>query len=178
MRYGVLSLILLVCAGVLACSDSARVARREIDRVTRLTLASEARLKRVTRERLARVAVEEGAAMGAALRAAGCPSASSVQPASAPEQCHSIAREYVKQYKLRSAKIAAAAAKVDALFEATWAALLPIVDVLEDLDAGLGDKAALQASLANLVADAGRVLADAVADPVFRAAAQLIEGAP
>lgn len=154
-------LCLFVCFSS-ACSDPARVARREVDRMSRALIKADAGTKRVTREALTRVAVEEGMLRGAAMKAAGCPSASTTQPDSAPVACKTIAAESQARYSARTAKITVAADKVDKSIGALWATLLLVLDIAEDVDGGWGEAKTLTAKLAKVLNEAIKAYADAM----------------
>lgn len=171
MRYLFVAALLLLCALLMACSDPARTARREVDRVSRGLLKADAGLKRTTREALLRIAEEEGTARGTALREAKCPSAAASQPASAPSVCHAIAKVAQERYSQRLAEVTGAAGKVDKSIGAVWASLLLVVDILEDIDSGWGNAKTLTSKLTVLVSDALRAYSDLLtAYQAYRAA--------
>ena len=66
------------------------------------------------------------------------------------------------RYYARCAAVNGGALKVDKTIGLAWAALALAVDVLGDLDAGLGNAGTLQGKLAALVQDALRAYADAL----------------
>lgn len=163
MRYGVLALMFLLCSVLLyACSDPVRVARREVDRVSRATMRTEVGLKRTTRSALATIAKDEGVALGRALRAAGCPSPAATQPAEgSPAPCKQIAAEGALRLQKRLGDVTAAARKVDKGVGLVYATLLIVLDLVEDIDAGLRGNG-WQAKLATVVTDVAKAWGDLV----------------
>lgn len=156
---------LLLCALALlslACSDPARVARQTVDRTSRALLQADAGTKRVTRQALMRIAAEEGTKRGQEMRAAGCSSAAVPPPAGASQACLEAARVALERYHARCAAVTAAAGKVDRVVGLGWNALALVVDVLQDLDAGLGPQPDLRTRLAVLLQAALKTYADAV----------------
>jgi hypothetical protein len=138
MRVHLVAVLLIIfCASLTACSNPVRTARSEVDRISRSTLAAEARFKRLTQDALVQIAEQEGKGRGEALRQAGCPSAVASQPASAPAICHAIAVQSQERYRARQHKVTIPAAEVDRAFGAVWASLLVVVDLLQDIDAGV-----------------------------------------
>jgi len=164
MRNLLLACLFLLCAaGLLACSDPARTARRETDRVTRITQRTEVNLKRDTRAALLTVAKAEGTRRGVELKAQGCIASMASQPSTELEEpCKGIVAASEKRYAEKSATILGPAKKVDQAIGATYASLLVVLDVLEDIDAGL-KPGGWQAKLAGLVAQAVKLYSDAVA---------------
>ena len=163
MRNLLLACLFLFCAaGLLACSDPARTARREIDRVTRITQRTEVNLKRDTRAALLSVAKTEGTRRGVELKAQGCLAAMASQPSTSLEEpCKGIAAASEKRYADATAKIMVPAKKVDQAIGAVYASLIVALDVLEDINAGL-KPGGWQAKLAQLVAEAVKLYGDAV----------------
>jgi len=163
MRNLILACLFLLCsAGLLACSDPARIARREVDRVTRINQRTEVNLKRTTRAALLDVAKAEGQRRGAELKAAGCLSTMASQPSTALEEpCKGIVAASEKRYEVKTAAIIGPAKKVDAAIGAVYASLLVVLDVLEDVAAGL-KPGGWQVKLAQLVAEAVKLYGDAV----------------
>ena len=170
------ALLLLCAAGLLACSDPARTARREVDRVTRITQRTEVNLKRTTRAALLEVAKAEGTRRGAELKAQGCVASMASQPSTALEEpCRGIVAASEKRYAEKSAAILGPAKKVDQAIGATYVSLLVVLDVLEDIAAGL-KPGGLEAKLAQLVAEAVKLYADALA--AFNAWKSTVGGTP
>lgn len=164
MRNLMLCCLFLLCAvGLVACDNPSRIARREVDRVTRITMRTEVNLKRTTRDALLTVAKEEGQRRGAELKLAGCGSATALSPSAAlAEPCKGVVAASEARYATRTAAITGPVKRIDAAIGAVYASLLVVLDVLEDVDAGL-KPGGWQAKLAGLVAEAVKLYADAVA---------------
>jgi hypothetical protein len=163
MRNLLLCCLFLICAaGLLACSDPARTARRECDRVYRITQRTEVNLKRDTRAALLSVAKAEGTRRGVELKAQGCVSTMASQPSTSLEEpCKGIVAASEKRYAEKTGAIMTPAKRVDAAIGAVYASLLVVLDILEDIDAGL-KPGGWQAKLAQLVSEAVKLYGDAV----------------
>lgn len=170
------SLLLLSAALLVACGDPARAARREVDRVTRLTQRAEVSLRREARAALLAVAVAEGTRRGAELRAADCGPACATQPSTAlVDPCRGIVAASEARYAKRAGEIAAVAKRADAAVLAVYAALIVALDLIEDIEAGV-KAAGWQAKLTALAARAAQLYADALA--AVTAARAAFGGAP
>lgn len=156
--------LLLLCAALLvACSDPPRVARREVDRLTRITQRTELGVKRETRAVMLDVAKAEGTRRGAELKAAGCGPANATQPSTAlVDPCKGIVAASEARYAARQGEITAVARRVDTAIGAVYAALLVVLDLVEDVEAGMR-AAGWQAKLVAVTAHAARLYADCVA---------------
>jgi predicted small secreted protein len=164
MRNVLLCCLFLLCAiGLVACDNPARAARREVDRVSRINQRMDLNLKRATRAALLDVAKAEGQRRGAELKLAGCTAAMAIQPsATLAEPCKSVVAASEARYSASTAAITTPAKKIDAAIGAVYASLLVVLDVLEDVDAGL-KPGGWQAKLAQLVAEAVKLYTDAFA---------------
>jgi hypothetical protein len=157
------SLLLLCAALLVACSDPARIARREVDRLTKLTQATEVNVKRETRAVMLDVAKTEGKRRGEELKAQGCLSAMATQPSTALEDpCKGIVAASEKRYKERQDKVEAAAKKADAAIYAVYPAIAVVLDLIETIQAG-AKASGWQAKLTAVVAKAAQTYADCVA---------------
>jgi ferredoxin len=97
----------------LACSDPARTARRECDRVLRITQRTEVNLKRDTRAALLSVAKAEGMRRGVALKAQGCIASMASQPSTDLEEpCKGIVAASELSTELDEAGVGAVASWV------------------------------------------------------------------
>lgn len=177
MRNVLLCCLFLLCAiGLLACNDPARVARREVDRISRINQRMDVNLKRATRAALLVVAKDEGQRRGAELKAQGCLSTMASMPSTVlDEPCKGIVAASEARYATRSAAIVTPAKRIDAAIGAVYASLLVVLDVLEDIEAGL-KPGGWQAKLAGLVAEAVKLYTDALA--AFTAWRTTVGGAP
>lgn len=163
MRNAICSLVLLTCAAALCACDPGVFARKSLDKTTRVLLVTDAHLQRFTRDALRGIAIEEGTAMGLALKVLGCPAGSSSQPSSAPEKCQAAARQSRARYEARAQKLLAAAGKTDQALDAAWASCRLVIDVVEDYEAGALTKDGAWTKIKALLGDSGRLLRDALA---------------
>lgn len=156
--------MLMLCAALLvACSDPARIARRECDRITKLTQATEVSLKRETRAVMLQVAKEEGKRRGEELKAQGCLSTMATQPSTALEDpCKSIVATSEKRYEKRQGEVVTVAKKVDASIGAVYGSILVVLDLIEDIQAGI-KASGWQAKLTAVAAKVAQTYADCVA---------------
>ena len=157
------SLLLLCAALLVACSDPARTARREVDRLTRLTERTEVEVNRAARTALVAVATAEGHRRGAELKAAGCGPACATQPSTALiDPCKGIVAASEARYAAATAKVTAGRATAYNAIDAVYAALRVVVDLLRTIDAG-AKAAGWEAKLAAVVAGAVGSAADCAA---------------
>lgn len=158
MRYLTCALLMVLCALLWsACCDPAKVAAREIDRITRTTMTTEASYKRLTKDRLLQIATEEHDRRVKELTEKGCDP--KVSAASQPNGfCVGIAVEAEGRYNDRKEKVVVAVKKVDAATGMVYATLLLAVDALLVLKEKVGTLPALQA----LVVKAAKVLTDLI----------------
>jgi hypothetical protein len=163
MRNLLLACLFLLCAALFAaCSDPPRVARREVDRVYRITQRTEVNLKRDTRAALLSVAKAEGTRRGVELKAQGCISTMASQPSTSLEEpCKGIVAASEKRYAEKTTAIMSPAKRVDAAIGAVYASILVVLDILEDIDAGM-KPGGWEVKLAGLVAQAVKLYGDAV----------------
>jgi hypothetical protein len=156
--------LLLLCAALfVACSDPPRVARREVDRLTRVTQRTELNLRRETHAALRATAAAEGARRGRELRAADCGPANATQPASAlVDPCKSIVAASEARYSKRQGEIEAVARRADAAIGAVYAALLVVIDLIDDIEAGMKAQG-WEAKLTAVVARAAQLYTDCTA---------------
>ena len=160
MRNLLLASLLLLCSvGLFACSDPARTARREVDRITRITQRTEVNLHRATKEALLGVAHNEGAALGQELKIANCPTLSATQPTTLPAHCEAIVATGKDRYEKKVGEVAAVTKRVDKAIGGVYASLLVVIDLLEDVESGLRP-GGWEAKLAGIVADAVKLGAD------------------
>ena len=160
MRNLVLSLLFVLCAiGLLACSDPARTARREVDRITRITQRTEVNLKRATKDAMLLVANDEGTVLGQELKTAGCPKLSATQPTTIPGNCEAIVTTAKARYEKKIGEVTTVARRVDKVVGGVYASLLVVIDLLEDIEAGLRP-GGWEAKLAGIVADAVKLAVD------------------
>jgi hypothetical protein len=160
MRNLLIAALLLLCAaGLFACSDPARTARREVDRITRITQRTEVNLKRATKAAMVDVAVSEGTTLGQELKTANCPALSATQPTTIPAHCEAIIAEGKARYAKKLGEVTTVARRVDKSIGGVYASLLVVVDLLEDIEAGLRP-GGWEAKLAGIVADAVKLAAD------------------
>lgn len=164
MRHLIIACLLLLCAALfVACSDPPRIARREVDRLTRITMKTEVAVKRETRSVMLDVAKAEGARRGVELKAAGCGPANATQPSGAlVDPCKGVVAASEGRYSKRQSEVTTVAKKVDAAIGAVYATLLVVLDLVEDIEAGM-KAAGWQAKLAAVVAKATQTYADCVA---------------
>lgn len=164
MRHLIIACLLLLCAAVLvAACDPARAARREVDRIAKITMRTEVAVKRDARAVMLDVAKTEGARRGQELKAQGCLSSMASQPSAALEDpCKSIVAASEARYAKRQGEVVTVAKKVDAAIGAVYATLLVVLDLVEDIEAGM-KASGWQAKLAAVVAKAGQAYADCVA---------------
>lgn len=177
MRDLLIAVLLLLCAGLwVGCSDPARAARREVDRVTRLTQTAEVSLRRGARAALLDVATAEGTRRGSELQAAGCGSACATQPSTAlVDPCRGIVAASEARYAKRAGEIEAVAKRADAAVLAVYAALVVTLDLIEDIEAGVKAHG-WEAKLAALVARAAQLYHDVLT--AITAAKAAFGGAP
>lgn len=155
--------VLLFCAALLvACSDPARIARREVDRLTRITQKVEVNVQREARAVMLDVAKAEGARRGQELKAAGCGPANATQPSSAlVDPCKGIVAASEQRYEKRQGEVVTVAKKTDAAVKAVYPVLIVVLDLVEDIEAGV-KAVGWQTKLAVLVAKAAQTYADCV----------------
>jgi hypothetical protein len=163
MRNLLVALLLLCAALLVACSDPARTARREVDRLTRITQKVEVNLQREARGVMLDVAKAEGTRRGQELKAAGCVSSMASQPSTALEDpCKTIVAASEQRYEKRQGEVISVAKKVDAAVKAVYPTLIVVLDLVEDIEAGI-KATGWQAKLAVLVAKAAQTYADCLA---------------
>lgn len=164
MRYLVIACLFLLCAaGLVACSDPPRVARREVDRIVKITLRTEVAVKREVRATMLDVAKSEGQRRGAELKLAGCVATMASQPStSLAEPCKGIVAASEARYEARLATITGPAKRANLAISAVYAALLVVLDLIEDVEAGL-KAAGWEARLVAVTAQATRTYTDCVA---------------
>lgn len=126
----------LLCAFLLvACDNPARTARKEVDRITRVTQKTELGVRRETREVMLEVAKAEGSRRGQELKAAGCGPANATQPSSAlVDPCKGIVAASEARYEKRQGEVMSVAKRVDAAISAVYAVLLVVLDIVEDVE--------------------------------------------
>lgn len=130
-------LFLLVAAGLVACSDPMVIARREVGRIEKITVAAEAEVDHGLRMALLESARAEGKRRGQELKAAGCGPACATQPSSAlVDPCKGIVAASEARWENRAGEIKAAWQKADAAIISVYAALKVVVDVLKAIVAG------------------------------------------
>lgn len=161
MRNLILCLLFLLCAvGLLAaCDNPERVARREVDRITRIAQRTEVNVKRTARAAMMQIATEEGTATGKQLKVLGCPAGAASQPATAPEPCKKAVADGKARYEARIKPVHEAAYRVDKAIGGVYASLIVVLDVLEDVAAGL-KPGGWEAKLAGLVSNAVKLWVD------------------
>lgn len=152
MRLGPIALALIVISILMGCDNPARVARREVDRLTRLALVTDTRMQRIAQKALDTAAEEEGAALGRRLGEIGCPQSAIREPESAPEGCQQVMVEGTRKYEIRAQGILSMATKANEHMQALWSGLRGIVELLEDIDLARDSRAPLVARLVALVA--------------------------
>lgn len=160
-----LASMLLLCAALFAaaCDTPAKVARREVDRLTQITKTTEGGLARDARVVQIDVATAEGHRRGKELKAAGCSSATATQPSTAlVPPCKGIVAASEARYDAATAQITSAQKKVEAVADSVYAALKLVVDLLKTIDAGT-KAAGWEAKLVALVASGVKAYADVVA---------------
>jgi len=159
----VASLLLLCAALLVACSDPARTARREVDRLTRITQKVEVNIQREARGVMLDVAKAEGTRRGQELKAAGCGPANATQPSSAlVDPCKGIVAASEARYEKRQGEVISVAKKVDAAVKTVYPTLIVVLDLVEDIEAGV-KATGWQAKLAALVARAAQTYVDCLA---------------
>jgi len=160
MRNLLIAALLFLCAaGLFACSDPARTARQEVDRITRITQRTEVSLKRATKAAMVDVAVAEGTLLAQELKTAGCPALSATQPTVMPSPCEALVARGRARYETKVGEVVTIARRVGKAIGGVYASLLVVIDLLEDVVAGL-QPGGWQAKLAGLVADAAKLAAD------------------
>jgi hypothetical protein len=164
MRYLIVACLFLLCAaGLMACSDPPRVARREVDRIVKITLRTEVAVKRDVRAAMLDVAKSEGQRRGAELKLAGCVATMASQPsATLAEPCKGVVAASEARYETRLATITGPAKRVNLAIGAVYAALLAVLDLVEDIEAGM-KAAGWEAKLVAVTAQASRTYTDCVA---------------
>jgi hypothetical protein len=162
MRYGLIAILFLLCGLLLTACGPLPAARRSVDQITKATQRTELELKRATRQALLDVATAEGQARGQALQAVGCGPATATQPSSALiDPCRQVVADSEQRYEARAKAIMGPARKVDQAIGTVYASLLVVLDLVEDLEAGL-KPGGWEQKLAGLVAEAVKLAADVV----------------
>jgi hypothetical protein len=138
MRNLILCCLFLLCAAVLvACSDPIVIARREVGRIEKITVAAETEVDHGLRMALLDMARVEGKRRGQELKAADCGAACATQPSTAlVDPCKTIVASSEQRYEKRASEIQAAWKKADAAIISVYAALQVVVDVLKAVVAG------------------------------------------
>ena len=160
-----LASLLLLCAALLlaACSDPARIARREVDRLTRLTERTELEVNGAARSALVDAAAAEGRRRGQELKAVGCGPATATQPTSAlVDPCRGVVAASETRYLAHITTVEGARVKAYSAIDAVYASLRVVVDLLRIIEAGIR-ASGWEAKLATIVAGAVSSAADCAA---------------
>jgi hypothetical protein len=139
MRNLMFACLFLLCAALLcaACDNPARIARREVNRITRITETTEIEVNRAARTVLFDSAVSEGKRRGQELKAAGCGPACATQPSTALiDPCKTVVAASEVRYEKRASEIQMAQKKVYAAIDSVYATLRVVIDLLRTIDAG------------------------------------------
>lgn len=178
----ILAALMVLCAALFlaACDSPAKVARREVDRLTQLTKEAEGGVAQGARAAVIDAAVAEGHRRGKELKAAGCLAATATQPSGKlVEPCRGIVAASEARFGAAAARVTAAQRKVEAAADAVVATLKLVVDLLRVIDAG-AKAAGWEAKLAAVVAKGAAAYADVLAAvAAFKVAvAALAQAAP